>query len=253
MNHRNQLPAMTTKLRGLSGLIIIGLLWQLTYTATNFLPGPIDVLWALAERLGQTTTYVALGESTLRFFAGMLLACIFGIGMAMLASESWLMRQIMIVWVNATLTLPSLLTALLCLIVFGITSVGVIVAVFIIIFPYIAIPTYDGIKTIDSKLLQMASLYKITDPNIYKHILIPHVAPFLVGGVRNASALAWRALIVAEIFSVRSGLGHEFDNAFDTFNFADVIVWLILLLMVIGSIELFILKPVENWVNQWNR
>lgn len=236
---------------GAAGMLSVLLVWQLGYSHTIFVPPPREAADTFLNLVQDVETWEVLWVSTRRLGLGLVLGLVLGLFTALLAGEHDGLRRMMNVYVQITFTFPSLLIGLLALVIFGISEVGVVCAVAVVVFPFIASPVMEGVKSLDKSMLAMAQVYGVSRGQRIRDVLLPHVAPFLFAGIRNGHALAWRVLIVTEIFSVRSGLGFKFQRAFDLFQFDEVMVYLVLMLTVIFIIEFGLLKPLETRSSRW--
>ncbi len=246
-----RLPRPTAIGLGAACFAVILLIWQLGYSHTLFVPSPASVASTFGELASSGETWGVLAISAQRLVLGLCIGIGLGLIAAIVGSESENLRRMVQVYVQVSFTLPSLLVGLMALVIFGLSEVGVILAVAVIVFPFVTAPVLDGLKTVDDAIASMATVYRVPRWQRFRDVTLPYIMPFLLGGIRNGHALAWRVLIVVEIFSVRSGLGFKFQRAFDLFQFSQVIVYLILMLAVIFAIEFFILKPLEARSQRW--
>src|SRR5690606_8247727 len=143
------------------------------------------------------------------------------------------------------------LVALLGLVIFGISDWAAVLTVAVIVFPFAAVPMIEGVKSLDPELQKMGHVYRMSRMSVIRHVVLPHMAPFLFSAIRNSHALGWKVLIVAEIFSVQSGIGQQFNRAFSLFDLPRVIVWLVIFLLIIGFIEYGVLAVFERRVFRW--
>ena len=226
-------------------------IWQLGYSHTVFVPSPAETWEEIVELLGESGTYSEIAASLGRLVVGMLIGTLLGLAAGLAGATSHRAGRIVQTYVQLTFAIPSLMAAFLALIVFGISSVGVIATVVVLVFPFIATPVLDGLKSLDRSLGDMARVYHFSRGLQLRHVVLPHITPYLLSGVRNGHSIGWKVLIVAEIFSVRSGIGYEFHRASDQFLFGQVLAWLTFMLIVIGLIEFLVLRPLENWSLRW--
>lgn len=232
--------------------VVLGILvWLLTYERTTFMPAPLEV-WATARAtLGEPDTYVQIFLSLRRLVAGLVIGFAVGFLLSIQAARSRFLERMVTTYVRITFTIPSLLLALVSLVVFGVSDVGAIVVVAVIIFPFVTGPLMHGAKSLDRAHMQMADVYRASIPQVVRHIAIPHMAPYLFSALRNAHAQGWKVLIVAELFAVRSGIGNEFNRAFSQFDLPLVMVWLAIFLAAIAFIEYGVLAVLERRVFRW--
>jgi NitT/TauT family transport system permease protein len=250
---RKRAPARDWGLRLLPFISVAATLlaWQLSFSRLTFIPAPSEVWTELKETLGETETYTDVWVSLRRLALGLVAGFAAGLVLSIQAGRSQRFERMLMTYVRVMLTLPSLLVALLSLVVFGIADTGVLVVVAVIVFPFVTVPVLQGVKSMDRAQLEMARVYNASTMQIVRSVAFPHLAPFLFSAVRNAHALAWKVLIVAEVFSVRSGIGYRFHRAFGLFDLPEVMVWLVIFLTVIAVVEYGLLSVVERWVFRW--
>lgn len=226
-------------------------LWSLLYDATTFLPAPSEVLSEARAMFGSTDMVTPILESLWRLALGLLIGFLAGFALALQSTRGPFLEQVTSTYVRIALTVPSLLVALLGLVIFGISDWAAVITVAVIVFPFAAVPMIEGIKSLNPELQKMAKVYGMGRWATIRHILLPHMAPFLFSAVRNSHALGWKVLIVAEIFSVQSGIGQQFNRAFSLFDLPRVIVWLVVFLAIIALIEYGVLGVLEKRVFRW--
>lgn len=232
-------------------LALVLVAWQIGYSRSTFIPAPSDVWSQTFETMRDSSTYGEIGRSLSRLLLGLLAGFSLGVITSIQAGRSARFEQIMKIYVRIMLTLPSLLVALLWLVVFGTAEAGVVVVVAVIVYPFVAVPVLEGVKSLDRGQMEMARVYRVGTVQVMRSVAIPHLAPYLFSSLRNAHSIAWKVLIVAEVFSVRSGIGYRFQRAFGLFDLSEVMVWLILFLAVIGLAEYGVFTVAERWVFRW--
>lgn len=241
------------RLAPVASVISIALLWQFTVSRSLFLPPLGKVVEAGRELLGEGETYSELWASLRRLGLGLLIAVTAGWTLALLAQASDRVARVVRIYLALLFGLPSLLIAFLSLIVFGVDDKGVVAVVVIVVIPFLADPLLQALGSLDRQHAEMAQAFRLSRRDRLRHIVLPHTAPYFLAGLRNAHALGWKVLLVAEIFSVRSGLGYQFKNAFDFFRITDALVWLALLIAVIAFLEYGVLGLVERRAFAWRR
>lgn len=226
-------------------------LWFAVYRHTVFLPSPGEVMSAGVDVMRDPATYGPIGSSLLRLVAGVGFGVAGAFVLSLQTTRSALLEQMVRTYVRIAIVLPSLLLALLSLVIFGGSSWGAILTVAVLVFPFAAVPMLEGLKSLDASQLQVAKIYHLRRMQTLRHVALPHMAPYLFSAVRNSHALGWKVLIVAEVFAVQSGIGHEFDRAYNLFDLARVIVWLVVFLIIIAGIEYGVLGNLERRVFRW--
>jgi NitT/TauT family transport system permease protein len=90
---------------------------------------------------------------------------------------------------------------------------------------YILFNVIAGAMAIPTDLKEAAFIFRITDWNRWRKLILPGIFPYLVTGLVTASGGAWNASIVAEYFHFKgqiystTGLGATISQATDGGNF----------------------------------
>lgn len=225
--------------------------WLIGYQRTTFVPSPGEVWQEARVILTEGSTYQQIFVSLRRLVTGLVLGLGIGLLLSLQGARSTLVERMVATYVSITFAMPSLLIALLSLVIFGVSAVAPIFVVTVLVFPFATVPLLQGIKSLDRGQIEMARVYGSSRYQVVREIALPHMAPYVFSAIRNAHALGWKVLIVAEIFTVRTGIGGEFHSAFDRFNLPLVMVWLMIFLAVIAFIEYGVLSVAERRVFQW--
>lgn len=245
------LPKVLERLLPAISVGLVVTLWLAVYRFTVFLPSPTEVAYSGADVIRDPATYAPVGSSLLRLVAGVGIGVVGALALSLQTIRSTLIDEMVRTYVRVAIVVPSLLLALLSLVIFGASSWGAILTVAILVFPFAAVPMLDGLRSLDARQLKVAKVYRFRRLQTLRHVAIPHMAPYLFSAVRNSHALGWKVLIVAEVFAVRSGIGQEFHRAYNLFDLARVIVWLVVFLVIIAGIEYGVLGVLERRVFRW--
>lgn len=230
---------------------LVLVVWLAGYQRTTFVPSPTEVWQEARVTLNEGSTYQQIFISVRRLVAGLALGLGIGLLLSLQGARSVLVERMVATYVSITFAIPSLLMALLALVIFGVSPIAPIFVVTVLIFPFATVPLVQGIKSLDRGQIEMARVYGSSRYQVVRDIALPHMASYLFSAVRNAHALGWKVLIVAEIFAVRTGIGSEFHSAFELFDLPLAVVWLMIFLAVIALIEYGVLSVAERRVFKW--
>lgn len=190
-------------------------------------------------------------SSILKVFAGFGIAMLIGtpIGYFMGNSRYWkafFQDPVMIAG-----SVPGLTYAVLALVIFGVSLEGPILAVALVSMPYVAINVAEGLEGVDRKLIEMSHVYRRSQQDILRHVLIPSILPFAFAGVRLSFALAWKVEQLTEVFGSSSGVGFKIRQEFEDFSVVGVLAWVLLFILFMILIERFILVQIERRLFRW--
>lgn len=227
-------------------------IWFVVHPLTRFLPSPQEV-WAEGITLtGEPATYQNILRSLQRLIIGLSAGYLLAFLVALAGRNSDWWRKFFNVPVYVTITTPSLAFALFCLTVFGLTDVSVYVSVAAVIFPFVVVSLHEGFESLDQRLQDMSQVYRLSTGQRLRHVSIPEMAPFLFAALRNAYALAWKIVVVTEVFSAQQvGIGAEYNRAYDFFALDTLVVWVVFFLIVVFGVEFIVFRPWERRVFRW--
>lgn len=227
--------------------------WTLLWDQTDFLPSPSSTVAEGVAVVQQPETYANLLDTARRLAFGLGL----GFGAAVLVSlimrQSPWWRRFFAPYVFATISTPSLAIALFALIVFGLAEIGIYLAVAITIFPFAVVSLMEGLDNLDARLGEMASVYRFSWLQRVRNVALPEMSPYLFGAFRNVHALAWKIVVIAEVFSQQTGVGYQYKHAYQFFELQRLLVWAALFISMVVIVEYGILRPLERVTSRWRR
>lgn len=236
----------------LAALALLLPVWFLAHASTNFIADPIVVWNALPAFLSDPMTWQHVGISAARVFVGLLGGIVVGLVAAFSMHRSPLLNEVFSTYVTIGLRTPSAVAAIIALSIFKGSELGYVVVVMFITFPYITIGLLDGLRSADRDLDGMAQIYHLGPLAHVRHVLAPYIAPYIFSALRNAHALAWKIIVVVEIFgAARTGFGVQFSNAWSYFLIVEVHLWLLIFIGVVLVAEYGVLRPAERLVFKW--
>lgn len=226
--------------------------WEIAHLNTTFIESPLVVARALPHFLASTETWSNIGITLLRVTLGLTLGVVAGFVAAFVMSRSKLAGEVLGYYVTAALRTPSAIAAILALAIFKGSEAGYILVVAFITFPYMALGLKDGLNSADRELDEMAQIYHLGLLSQIRHVWAPFVAPYIFAALRNAHALAWKVIVVAEIFgAARSGFGAKFEDAWGYMLMTEVHLWLLVFMAIVLFAEYGIIRNVEKYVFRW--
>jgi sulfonate transport system permease protein len=110
--------------------------------------------------------------------------------------------------------------------------------------------TYAGVRGVDPKLLEAASVFGLSSRQVALRIILPTALPSILVGVRYASAVALLALVVAEQINAQNGIGYILVNANQNQR-ADIIIAGILVYAALGIVTDLIMRTLEHLALPW--
>jgi ABC-type nitrate/sulfonate/bicarbonate transport system permease component len=138
---------------------------------------------------------------------------------------------------------PALLPALILFLGLGAPMEVTIVALGSF-FP-VLINTIQGVRAVDPVMIDTARTFGHSTPTVWRQILLPASAPYVLAGMRISLGLALLLVVASEMLSGNGGLGDAILSAQRTFLVKESYAWLIVLALV-G----LILSGIFNWTEK---
>ncbi|AKS33423.1 ABC transporter permease [Mycolicibacterium goodii] len=216
----------------------------------RLLPGPSTVfetfgrLWATGEVPGAFATTLA------RIAVGFAIAFVVGVAIGILMQNRFLngfFRDAVTIGV----TTPGLIWALITAIIFGNRTAGPIIAIVLTTFALITVNISEGIKTLPKDLIDMGKSFGVGVVKRNRHIVVPHLAPFIFTGVRFGFSIAWKVTVLTEVFSASQGIGFEMRTATQLFRLDEFLTWILAFYVLALFLDKVVLEFLERRFFAW--
>lgn len=194
-----------------------------------------------------------IGITLGRILAGFGVAFVISLVIGIAAARSVTFRRFCDPAIILGLTVPGLVWALLCVIWFGVGLTTPIVAIALGITPVMILHVLQGMKAVDSEIVEMAHVFKLSRRDKLIHIWIPSLIPHLIGGARVGLSLGWKVIVLVELFGLSNGVGYQLNSEFSSQNVAGVLAWTIVFWAVMVVIEYGVLQSLERASSKWRR
>lgn len=240
-------------LPGLVTIVICILLWKgvsLLFLPV-FLPGPLVLLDRVILVFGDSASYIVVWQTLSRIFVGLIFSMLIGtaIGLSMGLQRS--VEAFLDSWIMVLLTFPAICWAFLSVLWFGLSDVGPILTIVLIVFPFVAMNVWEGTKAMEKDLINMARVYKANRYLTVRKVLIPQLMPYLFSSMRIALSLSWKIALVGEAFAVGSGVGQKLIFYFEDTRVDMMLAWGISFMVVMVLIDLLVFRLWERRTFAW--
>ena len=209
--------------------------WQLGAMALNspiLLVSPLRVLLRLSELVRESSFYAAIGFSLARIIAGFLLGLAGGSLLAAAASRWHPVEVLLWPYITVIKTTPVASFIILCLIWLDSSNLSVFIA-FLMVLPIVYANVLEGIRQTDSKLLEMAQLFRVGFWRRLRYIYLPQLRPYLTTACSVALGLSWKAGIAAEVIGIPDGsIGERLYEAKVYLSSPDLFAWTVVIIAV---------------------
>jgi sulfonate transport system permease protein len=238
----------------LGSLALVLIVWEIYGRSVNPIlftyPTAVAQAFVQLTRSGELWQY--LQQSLVVLLYGFTSAVIVGIPLAVaMARFKWL-DYALDVYINALYSMPMVAVVPLLVLWFGFDVKAKSVVVFLFCLFPILISTYQGVKNVDPRLLEVARSFRSTELQLWRDLIIPSALPFIVSGLRLAIGRGLIGLVISEFYTSIAGLGYmivKYANSFQTEKLFVPVV----LLMVMGVALMEALKYLQNRMAPWLR
>ena len=241
---------------GLFFLALVGA-WQLLVVSGRWspllLPAPTTVAQYLWSSIGDGTLVAATAVTLRRLLLGYIVGLAIGLPLGLLCSSFRLAEDTVGVLALGLQTLPSICWVPLALLWFG-QSEGAMLFVVIMGTVWSAVIATDtGARTISPIYARAARTMGSEGVHKWTHVILPASLPFLIGGMKQGWAFAWRSLMAAEIYVTiltGFGLGNLLHYGREL-NAMDQVIAIMLVIVVIGLlVDKALFSPWERFLHR---
>ena len=172
------------------------------------LPSPLNVFEYLWQSGMDGTLWTATLVTMKRLLLGYGIGLLFGVPLGLLTARSRIMQDTLGLLALGVQTLPSVCWVPLALLWFGQSEAAMLLVVVMGTLWSVIIATSDGVRAMPPIYLRAARTMGSSGLHTWIKVILPASLPYLVGGMKQGWAFAWRSLMAAEIFvTILTGFG----------------------------------------------
>ncbi|MDD5604630.1 MAG: ABC transporter permease subunit [Dehalococcoidales bacterium] len=219
-------------------------------------PTPWETLEALWAIITSPNAWKHIGVSTYRVVAGTAIGSVLGTVLG-LSTRYWSFMAVAVKTVIYPLlqSVPTICWALILVLWFGLSDTTPILVIASAVAPFFIINIWEGLKELDPNLTEMASVYTKSRSRILSKVIMPMLYPYIFAATRSSLMVAWKVVILGEIFGAASGMGYMLSIAFGSYRIEQVFGWtlafaIILIIFDYGIFNYIDRKFIRKWKPQ---
>ena len=213
-------------------------------------PAPERAVGVLVDWIRSGELWDPLGKTVWRMLAGWLAASLAGVALGAAIASSRLARELFEPSAEFLRPLPASAILPPAILVFGFSnSMIIFVVAFGSVWP-ILLGAIHGFKSVDSRLVEVARLLRLSSWDRALKIQLPNALPDIFAGMRVSLAIALIITVASEMLSSQPGLGHLMLVAARAFRSADIFAG-ILVLGMLGYLANSTLQQIEDRLLRW--
>ena len=86
-----------------------------------------------------------------------------------------------------------------------------------------------------------------------RHVVIPHLAPYLFTGVRDGFSTAWKVTVLTEVFASNVGIGFSLRAQYQLFSMNGLLAWIMIFFVLMLFLEKVVLQFIEYRFFRWRQ
>jgi NitT/TauT family transport system permease protein len=233
---------------------VIAIWWLLSLSVPHYiLPGPVRVWQALELIAANGDLWNNLAITFWRVAVGFVVAALIGLPFGILLGANKRAGEFFEPVIPVLNTVSSAIWAIFAIIWFGISNATTIFVVFMTAMPLIITNVWQGTRTVNADFIELARVVRMPNRKIMAKIYLPTILPYFFSGARLAFGFGWRVSLVAETIGSSSGVGYRLRQAADLIRTDHVFAWTLTLVIMMATIEMGILKPLEEYLFRWKK
>jgi len=226
--------------------------WFMTlFFPPSLVPNPLETLSEVGFIITSGSFLAEMGATLRRVGVGFGIAMLISIPLGILMGTVKSLENFFEPPVILGLTMPGLVWAVLAIMFFGLSETSAYAAVAVTILPMLAISLWQGTKSIDKDLIDMSKAFHASPWSKVVDVILPQLISHILAAIRYGLGLAWKVVVVVEMFGFSNGVGYQVVRGFNIFSMKAVLAWAITFLVAMIVIEFGIIGWLEERVTRW--
>jgi NitT/TauT family transport system permease protein len=258
---RERLETLRAIVLGAGFPLLLILIWDraVVMSGTRLIPSPYQVavmmydftFGGIYDDAFSGTILTHVWKSMQRVYGGFFLAAVIGIPLGMMIGRIKVLRQLLDPTISVLRPIPVTAWLPLSMIFFGLGPNAAIFLVFLGAFYPILLNTVFGVRSIDPRLFEAASMLGCSGTGLFRQIVLPASLPSIVNGLRVAHGFAWILIVVGEMTGVPTGLGSVVMDG-RTLSRTDLVITGMIVIGACGFVTDRIIVAISNRLLSWS-
>jgi ABC-type nitrate/sulfonate/bicarbonate transport system permease component len=244
-------------LYGMSTIVLVVAAWyvaaELDMINRTLLPSPGEVLSAFTAMVmsGELTEHITI--SMYRIGAGFALGLVTAIPAGLMIARIRLVRAFLEPILELIRPIPALAFLPLAILWFGVGEANKLFIMWFGTFFVIIVSVIEGVYNFDAVYLRVAKNLNANQLQMFLYVLLPGILPFVLEGMRQAVATAFRIIVSAEMIAAQAGIGFLILNSALFYRTDRVIVGIIVLGVLGMSLDRLLIFVTRNVFLRYKR
>jgi sulfonate transport system permease protein len=214
---RQLLVNIAVRIVSLGGVLVI---WQIfgARVDQSLFTTPIAIVEAAVEMVGSGELWTYLAPSLVVLAIGLSLAAVIGVLIGLVLARFWILDVAFGVYITFLYSIPSVALVPLIVLWAGFATVSKVIILFLFAFFPMVINTYQGVKNVDPKLIEVGRSFRCSERQLWANIVLPSALPFIVTGLRLAVGRGLIGMVLADLYTAISGIGYLIVRTASTYE-----------------------------------
>jgi sulfonate transport system permease protein len=191
-----------------------------------------------------------LAPSLMVLAIGLSIACVVGVAIGLMLARYWVLDVAFGVYITFLYSIPSVALVPLIVLWAGYETTAKVIILFMFAFFPMVINTYQGVKNVDPKLMEVGRAFRCSERQLWMNIVLPGALPFIVTGLRLALGRGLIGMVLADLYTAISGVGYLIVRTASTYQ-VDKMFVPIVTLGLLGVTLTALLRLLERTVAPW--
>ncbi len=236
----------------LASLVTVLAVWQIYGARIDpvLFTTPSAVASAAVTMIASGELWTYLAPSLVVLALGLAAATVIGIATGLLLARFWMLDVALGIYITFLYSIPSVALVPLIVLWAGYETTAKVIILFLFAFFPMAINTYQGVKNVDPRLVEVGRSFRCSERQLWFNIVLPGALPFIVTGLRLAVGRGLIGMVLADLYTAISGIGYLIVRTASTYQ-VDKMFVPIVTLGILGVTLTALLRVLEIKVAPW--
>jgi NitT/TauT family transport system permease protein len=179
---------------------------------------PSKIAVAAVDMIESGELWNYLSSSLVVLAIGLSLAAVIGVVIGLVLARFWVLDVGLGVYITFLYSIPSVALVPLIVLWAGFDLTAKVIILFLFAFFPMVINTYQGVKNVDHKLLEVGRSFRCSERQLWTNIVLPGALPFIVTGLRLAVGRGLIGMVLADLYTAISGIGYLIVRTASTYQ-----------------------------------